>query len=47
MQPETIKNKNSNIFENGRRSLFFLKEDNHNFLKMEDDFKKNNANENN
>ena len=26
-QPKTIKSKNNNIFENGRRPQFFLKED--------------------
>ena len=30
MQPKTIKNKNNNIFENGRRPQFILKEDDHN-----------------
>ena len=47
MQPKTIKSKNNNIFENGRRPYFFLNEDNLNFLKNEDDLKKNNATKNN
>ena len=40
MQPKTIKSKNNNIFENGRRPYFFKNEDNLNFLKNEDDLKK-------
>jgi hypothetical protein len=31
------------IFENGRRPHIFLQEDNLNFLKMEDNLKRNNA----
>jgi hypothetical protein len=36
-----------NIFENGRRPLFFLKEDDLNFFENEDDLKKNYATKNN
>jgi hypothetical protein len=34
---------NLNIFENGRRPQYLLKEDNLNFLKMEDNLLKNDA----
>ena len=41
MQPKIIKSKNNNIFQNGRRpQLFFEKEDDLNFLEMDDDLKK-------
>jgi hypothetical protein len=37
---KTIKSKNYNIFENGRRLNFFFKEDDLKFLKTEVDLKK-------
>ena len=40
MQPKTIKSKKNNIFENGRHPNFVIKEDNLNFLKVEDDQQK-------
>ena len=41
MQPKTIKNKNNNVFENGRRPDFFLNGRRPDFfLKMKDDLKK-------
>ena len=41
MQPQILKSKNNNIFENGRLPQSFLKGKQHQFfLKMEDDLKK-------
>ena len=47
MHPKTIKSKYNNIFENGRRPNFFLKEDDHNSFQNGRQPQKNNATKNN